>query len=214
MRNPSRRHLLRAGAVLAAGVSAGCLGSSRDESTFQDDFSSGSLESYRKLRGDSAIWDVEEKIDGQSAHVDASVNAGSSLLAPTAEAFEWTGTGEIALDFQVQPDVINKNAIVTFGGTDADESWRVKIALAGQKAKIITPAGQQQFNKVYPDPSAPHSLRITVTETAITVFLDGSEAIQLDGPSQTPTGTVAFGIDSNPSKGGQTWFDDIEFRAD
>lgn len=179
---------------------------------FSDDFSGESLDAYRVIAGERAQWDVEERIDGPSAHATAAGGYADTLLAPRADRFRWTGTGTVALDVSVREPNYNRNAIVEFGDPDGD-TWRVKVAFSGRKIKVISPSERIESVPASPDPGAPHRLEVSVADEAVAVSLDGERRIEFGDPSPLPPGTVGFGIGSNESKGGQTWFDDVSLRS-
>ncbi|WP_424017424.1 hypothetical protein ACOZ4N_16310 [Halorientalis pallida] len=235
----TRRRTLRLGGIAAAGGLAGCTGlldgstggeqptdepetdepetgepeTDEPPTEFTDDFGGRSLSAYRTVAGDRDQWDIEARIDGPSAHATASGSYANTLLAPQADQFRWTGTGQITLDVWARENNYNRNALVEFGDPDGD-AWRVKVAFTGRKIKIRSPSEQVESVRATPEPGAAHQLDVSVTPDAVTVSLDGEQRAEFPDPPSLPAGTVAFGIGSNESKGGQTWFDDLRFRAE
>lgn len=225
----TRRRTLRLDGIAAAGGLAGCTGlldgstgggqptdepgTDEPPTEFTDDFGQRSLSAYRTVAGDRDQWDIEERIDGPSAHATATGEYTNTLLAPQADQFRWTGAGQITLDIWAQEDNYNRNALVEFGDPDGD-AWRVKVAFTGQKIKIRSPSERVESVRATPEPGESHQLDVSVTTDAVTVSLDNQRRAVFRDPPSLPAGTVAVGIGSNESKGGQTWFDNVWFRAE
>jgi hypothetical protein len=181
---------------------------------FVDEFEGGSFDDYRVVTGDREQWSVEPKIDGPSAYVVGTGEYENGFLAPTTDRFRWTGTGNISMDVRVEP-MYNQNAAVRFGDLAGESYWHVKVAFAGEKIKLRAPGEtDERIVRATPDPTETHRLDISVGEDAIAVALDGTERLRDDDPPALPAGSVGFGLQSNDTKDGATWFDNVVVRSD
>ena len=181
---------------------------------FADEFESGSLDGYRVVAGDRDQWSVEPMIDGPSAYVVGTGEYENGFVAPASDRFRWTGTGDISMDVRVEP-MYNQNAAVRFGDLTGESYWHLKVAFTGERIKLRAPdETDETVVRATPDPTETHRLDISVAEDAIAVALDGTERLRDGDPPALPAGSVGFGLQSNDSKDGATWFDDVAVQSD
>jgi hypothetical protein len=105
---------------------------------------------------------------------------------------------------------------VRFGPPDVENAFEAKVSLGGYKQKVKMRARDQEVVKkseISLDKTARHRMKVKVREDAITMEVDAKEMATLEEwPGALPTGTVALGIRSNDSKGGEVWYDNLEIR--
>ncbi len=177
-------------------------------STFLDTFADGDLSEYSAAQGSKDNWNVEPKLQGNSAHVDASGGGNQTIVA---DGFEWTGTGTVEFDFQLAPG-FSQNAKITMGSRTIPDAIRVRIALGGGSQLIRAGVGDSvnTSSGVSLDSTARHHATVTVTESEIAVSVDGSVRHTADvSDISLPSGPVGMSVNSNSSRGTETWFDNL-----
>lgn len=180
---------------------------------FSDDFTGERLARYRPVSGTLDPWSTTEKIDDGSALVDTTGSGGESLLAPLSDALAWPGTGTISVDVQFGTAPAFRNCKVGIG--DVPDGSSTYVQFAPRQLVVSAPNGdlRQEFPEI--GPGGVHRLAMTLDDGTITATVDDQHRVELAVDEPLPTGTVAFGIEANPTgDGGKTWFDNLVITAE
>jgi len=177
--------------------------------SFADDFADGALADYRAVTGSLDPWSVTSGIDGGSALVDTTGDGSGSLIAPTAEALTWSGTGTIGVDVQFGTDPSFQNCKLAIGELPDGPSTYVQVT--PEQVLVNAPSGEigQQFPSIGVE--GVHRVVVTLRDGTVRVTVDDEHTVETSADQSLPAGTVAFGIEaSRAANGGKTWFDNLD----